>query len=1083
MANEPYPVTNFELPLKLAFQKAVAGGVIEQLADFPTTISGEYTATGRGSQLEGLITAEDGSRTVIRLSSVQHDVPSLVASRARLLEPEKLFDLPPGMSWRPEPDDEPQVDRNVVRTTNAACFRFAEEQRDNGLLGLRPPQVGALHAVLGHWSVSDEPVTVVMPTGTGKTETMLSLLAQGGVERLLVIVPTDPLRAQTFRKFLTQGLLPRLGVLTEGFAFPIVGRLDHAINTAQEASEMFEACNVVVATVHALSGSSHEARARVVELCSHLFLDEAHHVAAPTWKAIKAEFASRRIVQFTATPYRRDSKRVDGRIIYSYPLRKAQAEGYFSPIQYRPVFEFDLASADRKIAETAIAQLREDLEAGFDHLLMARVDTIRRAEDVVEHYKELAPDLNPVLIHSQMGTRNKRNALTNLRARDSKVIVCVDMLGEGFDLPQLKVAAIHDVHKSLAITLQFTGRFTRAAGENLGQATMIANAGDVSMEHALRQLYAEDADWNQIIREIGDNAIGSRVKHSEFLATFPEAIGVPLENILPKMSTVVFKTTCEEWAPSAITDLVPNESLYVGPAWSDEHKVALYITRDFEAVPWGDIRDLQNLTWNLYLLYWDEESRLLYINSSNNDDHHVTLAKSVSGEDVERIHGEVVYRALHNISRLVLMNLGLLNHLGRATRHTMHNGSDVGEQWTPTQLAGKSKTNLFGRGYENGERVSIGCSRKGRLWSYQIAESIPDWIDWCKVIGAKLTDESITEEQVLRGVLRPVPVTERPNLVPLDVDWNVRTYLRSETSFFVRVGEATEPFYEAELRIINHENQGDIRFMVVVGESSVEYRAVFSSAGVTFIASGAEAFAVTARGQTTALSAVFQKEPPALLFEHDTSIEDNLLFVVHGDAIGPYDREKIQAWNWDGVDLRKESQRAEKRPDSIQRKVLETLNQDNTIEFVFDDDSSGEAADIVAVRREGAFLHIDFYHCKFAKDGTVGTRVEDLYQVCGQTQKSIRWRDKPENLFKRLRLREAKRLNNGKPSRIEKGDARLLFELLNSAHLLKPLFRMFIVQPGLSKAEATDEQLTLLGATELFLTETYSIPLEVIASE
>ena len=44
-----------------------------------------------------------------------------------------------------------------------------------------------------------------------------------------------------------------------------------------------------------------------------------------------------------------------------------------------------------------------------------------------------------------------------------KVIVCVDMFGEGFDLPALKIAALHTVHKSLGVTLQFIGRFARTA--------------------------------------------------------------------------------------------------------------------------------------------------------------------------------------------------------------------------------------------------------------------------------------------------------------------------------------------------------------------------------------------------------------------------------------------------------------------------------------------------------------------------------------------------------------------------------------------------------------------------------------------
>lgn len=54
-----------------------------------------------------------------------------------------------------------------------------EELDDDGNVvsnGLRPPQIGALHAIASHWSLSDAPGTVVMPTGTGKTETMLATM-------------------------------------------------------------------------------------------------------------------------------------------------------------------------------------------------------------------------------------------------------------------------------------------------------------------------------------------------------------------------------------------------------------------------------------------------------------------------------------------------------------------------------------------------------------------------------------------------------------------------------------------------------------------------------------------------------------------------------------------------------------------------------------------------------------------------------------------------------------------------------------------------------------------------------------------
>ncbi len=76
---------------------------------------------------------------------------------------------------------------------------FRAEVREGGRLvsaGLRNPQIGALYALLAHWTVGNEPATIVMPTGTGKTETMIAMLVAARPACLLVVVPTDPLREQ-----------------------------------------------------------------------------------------------------------------------------------------------------------------------------------------------------------------------------------------------------------------------------------------------------------------------------------------------------------------------------------------------------------------------------------------------------------------------------------------------------------------------------------------------------------------------------------------------------------------------------------------------------------------------------------------------------------------------------------------------------------------------------------------------------------------------------------------------------------------------------------------------------------------------
>ena len=140
---------------------------------------------------------------------------------------------------------------------------------------------------------------------------------------------------------------------------------------------------------------------------------------------------------------------------------KAQAEGYFKPIRFLKVVEFDPNRADEAIAMKAIQQLRADYAKG--HILMARVETVARAERVFEIYKQLAPDLEVVQLHTGIkGVRAREEARQKILKKEARLVVCVDMLGEGFDLPELKIAAFHDIRKTLAVTLQLAGRFTRS---------------------------------------------------------------------------------------------------------------------------------------------------------------------------------------------------------------------------------------------------------------------------------------------------------------------------------------------------------------------------------------------------------------------------------------------------------------------------------------------------------------------------------------------------------------------------------------------------------------------------------------------
>lgn len=949
--------------------------------------------------------------------------------------------------------------------------------------GLRLPQIGALHATLAHWSVTPNAATIVMPTGTGKTETMLALLVCVGLGRVLVVVPSNALRDQVSEKFLTLGVLERSGCIPKNVALPVVATLLHRPQTPQQVDDIFRRANVVVTTMQVVGQCTPEVQQRMVDVCSHLFIDEAHHIAARTWKGFKQLFGEKPVLQFTATPFRTDGKRVDGKFIYTYPLAKAQAEGYFRRINFVPIAEFDAEESDRRIAKRAIERLNQDLKAGFDHVLMARVDTIDRADTVLKLYQAEGRSYNPVAIHSKTPASVRKELLAGLRSKKSRIVVCVDMFGEGFDFPELKVAALHDRHKSLAITLQFIGRFTRTQA-NIGEASVIANIADDSISNALRNLYAEDADWNFLIRMLSEGATERARKRHEliegFTASLPE---IPLQSLFPRMSAVVYRTTCDEWQPMRVEDVIEGAQLHAGPVVNPASNLAIFVTRDEDAVRWGAVKQIQNIEWNLYVLHWNAELNLLFINSSNKD-FHERIAEVVGGS-ADRISGETVFRSLGNIRRLTLTNLGLSHPLGKNIRYTMFMGADIAEGLSEAQRFNRRKSNLFGLGYEDDEKVTVGCSFKGRFWSHRVAYDLSEWVDWCAHVGKKLLDDSIDTNDVFTHVIKARRVEERPALVPVMVAWPEDFQSQPEEMVDIEIGGVIAPFFECDTEIVDYTDTGPLCFNVVAYAQRATFEVKISESGAVFTQTAGPTAYAKVRNKRQPLIDWFNQDPPIIHFANGDFLVFNELFELpRGEHRVAFDPNKIAVWDWKGVNIKKESQGETKDSDSIQRRVIERVLAGDFGEFdiVFDDDGSGEIADIVVVKQTGNRVAVDLFHCKYSADENAGARIADFYAVCGQAQKCVRWREDPRKLFKHLQHRENLRTKAGRASRFEAGDKRVVQQILNAAKECTFEYRVHIVQPGLSKEKLAPAHMDLLGATETYLLETYSIPLRVVAS-
>ena len=189
-------------------------------------------------------------------------------------------------------------------------------------------------------------------------------------------------------------------------------------------------------------------------------------------------------------------------------------------------------------------------------------------------------------------------------------------------------------------------------------------------------------------------------------------------------------------------------------------------------VRWGDLKTIEELTYELYVLYFDASRRLLYINNSANDGVFEDLAEAVVGAGATRFTGSTVYRVMADIDRLVPTNVGVLDAHDQFRRFSMHVGSDVTASFSQAEAGTKSQTNISGGGYRDGEHVSISASLKGRIWSHApAAQSLKQWCDWCDAIGGKLLDNSISIDKVIGQFILPEPLTGRPVGALLAVEW------------------------------------------------------------------------------------------------------------------------------------------------------------------------------------------------------------------------------------------------------------------------------------------------------------------------
>ena len=150
-------------------------------------------------------------------------------------------------------------------------FLYTKENNEKYIQGLRSPQLGALYSYLSHEQSQRGRNIIVMPTGTGKTETMLSILIANQCNKLLVTVPSDALREQLYEKFVTLGVLHKFNIVSSDCERPYVAIVKESMEN-QKWEDVLEHSNVIVTTMPLLRQTDKSTRHILSKSISHVFV-------------------------------------------------------------------------------------------------------------------------------------------------------------------------------------------------------------------------------------------------------------------------------------------------------------------------------------------------------------------------------------------------------------------------------------------------------------------------------------------------------------------------------------------------------------------------------------------------------------------------------------------------------------------------------------------------------------------------------------------------------------------------------------------------------------------------------------------
>lgn len=334
---------------------------------------------------------------------------------------------------------------------------------------LREYQTEAIDEVERRRGRGDRHALVIMATGLGKSmianQLMANELRRNPYQEVLVLAHMNDLVRQLEQSSWSQ--LPK-GVST------------HLWTDGERPAYQG---GVVFATWQSVAAAMQRGDAGLSSRFGLVIVDEAHHAPSEAFSRLLSDLEPNFLVGLTATPWRGDDKDLRtlfGEPAYSCDIVKGMQRGYLATVDYRMLTDgIDWEEVSRASSQgLTVTDLNRHLlvperDIGMVETICSKMAETEKPRALafcrsIDHAERLQPlfaarGIRAALMHSKLPREQRFKNLSGFRLGKIDMLISIEMLNEGIDVPDVNLVAFMRVTHSRRIFLQQLGRGLRVS--------------------------------------------------------------------------------------------------------------------------------------------------------------------------------------------------------------------------------------------------------------------------------------------------------------------------------------------------------------------------------------------------------------------------------------------------------------------------------------------------------------------------------------------------------------------------------------------------------------------------------------------